>query len=54
MPMYEYRCTKCRKKFVKSESISAHGRKRPRCPKCKSVQVQQILAPFYAKTIKKS
>jgi putative FmdB family regulatory protein len=54
MPTYDYRCSKCGKRFQRIESISTHGRKRPVCPKCKSAKVEQLLAPFYAKTVKKS
>ena len=31
MPIYEYRCTKCRKRFSYEQSISEHG-KAPRLP----------------------
>src|SRR3989441_10887983 len=31
MPIYEYRCTKCRKRFSQQEGIAEHGRKRPAC-----------------------
>lgn len=54
MPTYEYRCKKCRKRFAKAETIEAHARKRPSCPKCKSTAVEQVLSPFYVKTVKKS
>lgn len=54
MPTYEYRCEKCGKEFSRIESIVAHGRKRPACPKCKSAKVTQIFSTFYAKTVKKS
>lgn len=54
MPTYEYRCEKCGKRFSVVESISRHGRKRPACPKCKSVKVEQQFSPFFAKTAKKS
>ena len=54
MPTYEYRCENCGKRFSRIESISEHGRKRPACPKCKSRRVAQVLAPFFAKTKKKS
>ncbi len=54
MPTYEYQCENCRKRFSRIETMSAHGRKRPACPKCKSTKVAQIFSPFYAKTIKKS
>src|SRR2546426_8152861 len=36
MPIYEYRCTKCRKRFTQQEGIEEHGRRRPACPKCRS------------------
>lgn len=54
MPTYEYRCEKCRKRFSTIHSISEHGSKRPTCPKCRSRKVSQVLAPFFAKTAKKS
>jgi len=54
MPIYEYRCTKCRKRFSQQEGIAEHGRKRPACPKCKSRAVEQVYSPFFAKTVRKS
>src|SRR5438445_617046 len=36
MPIYEYRCTKCRRRFSQQQGIEEHGRKRPACPHCKS------------------
>ena len=54
MPTYEYRCAKCGKRFSRLESISAHGRRHPGCPKCKSAKVTQVFSAFYAKTVKKS
>ena len=54
MPIYEYRCTKCRKRFTQQEGIEEHGRRRPTCPKCKSRAVQQVFSPFFAKTVRKS
>src|SRR2546422_2752800 len=47
MPIYEYRCTKCRKRFTQQEGIEEHGRRRPACPKCKSRAVQQVFSPFF-------
>ncbi len=54
MPTYEYHCEKCNQRFSRIESVAEHGRKRLACPKCKSTKVAQVLAPFYAKTVKKS
>ena len=54
MPDYDYRCEKCRKKFAITMSIMDHGRKRVKCPKCKSVRVAQTLGSVYVQTSKKS
>ena len=56
MPIYEYRCSKCRKRFTESEPVAAHGRRRPppACPKCKSRAVEQVYSAFFAKTARKS
>jgi len=54
MPTYEYECGKCHKHFTVIKSITEHDLKRPRCPQCKSRNVAQVFAPFYAKTVKKS
>ena len=54
MPTYEYKCDKCGKRFSLVQSISSHGSKPAVCPKCKSRKVTQLLAPFFAKTAKKS
>jgi putative FmdB family regulatory protein len=54
MPIYEFRCTKCRKRFTLSMSISQHGRRHPTCPKCGSRNVAALFSPFFAKTIRKS
>ena len=54
MPTYDYRCTKCGKRFSLIESIIEHGHRRPACPKCRSKSVTRILAAFFAKTARKS
>ncbi len=54
MPIYEYRCTKCRKRFSYEQSISEHGKRRPACPKCKSRAVESMFSTFFAKTGRKS
>lgn len=54
MPTYEYRCEKCGEKFERTEGMTEHGSARPRCPKCGSESVTQVLGSFYAQTSKKS
>lgn len=54
MPIYEYRCTKCRKRFTAQQPISEHGRRRPGCPTCKSKAVEPVFSTFFAKTVRKS
>jgi putative FmdB family regulatory protein len=52
MPVYEYRCSECRKKFSTVRSIA--DKKKPKCPKCSSRKVTQLITGFYSQTSKKS
>jgi putative FmdB family regulatory protein len=54
MPLYEYACRKCGKKFSEVLSIKVHDTKKIQCPKCQSTEVQKIIEPFFAKTARKS
>jgi len=54
MPIYEFRCAKCRKRFSESMSIPQHDRRRPVCPHCGSREVAPVFSMFFAKTIRKS
>jgi putative FmdB family regulatory protein len=54
MPVYEYRCTQCNRKFTLTMTVSEHDKKSVKCPKCGSKKVEQQLAAFYAVTSKKS
>ncbi len=55
MPTYTYECKKCGNEFELSLSFSEYAaKKNHRCPACGSKRVVQTLAPFYAKTSKKS
>lgn len=54
MPVYEYKCLKCKKEFSTVESITEHGTRRVSCPGCGSTAVEQIYRNFFAKTSKKS
>jgi len=54
MPTYEYKCKKCNKSFSLMLTISEHGKKKVRCPKCKTLRVAQQVTSFQAITSKKS
>jgi putative FmdB family regulatory protein len=54
MPLYEYLCSKCGKKFSEVLTIKEHETKKVRCPKCQSSELQKIIEPFFAKTARKS
>ena len=53
MPTYEYVCKKCRKRFTQSMTVMAYEKKKARCPKCSSSQLEQVLQSFVV-TSKKS
>jgi putative FmdB family regulatory protein len=50
VPTYEYRCRDCANVFDRIESLSEHGARVPKCPKCNSRNVEQVLTSFFAKT----
>ncbi|MBM3789002.1 MAG: zinc ribbon domain-containing protein [Acidobacteria bacterium] len=54
MPTYDYKCSKCRKKFSVIMSIAEYDQKKAKCPKCGSRQVEQVIQSFFAVTSKKS
>ena len=54
MPTYEFRCKECGAVFEREEHIAEHESSHPLCPKCKSEEVEIVLADFYAVTSKKS
>jgi putative FmdB family regulatory protein len=54
MPTYEYRCKDCDHHFIEVLTVSDHDKQKPRCPKCKSENIEQQFSPFFAKTSKKS
>ena len=54
MPIYDYRCTNCGKAFSVTQSMAEHTSRKVNCPKCKSQKVERRIAPFFAKTSKKS
>jgi putative FmdB family regulatory protein len=54
MPLYEYFCRKCHKKFGEVLTIKEHDTKQIRCPKCKGTDVDKVIEPFFAKTASKT
>ena len=54
MPVYDFRCGPCKKKFSLTMSISERSRRRVKCPKCSSVRVEPVFSGFFAKTSRKS
>jgi putative FmdB family regulatory protein len=54
MPLYEYICKKCQKKFSEVLTIKERDTKKVRCPKCQSAELDKVIEPFFAQTSKKS
>lgn len=54
MPIYDFNCEKCKKKFTLVMSISEYEKTKFRCPKCKSTRVKQAIMPFQVVTSRKS
>ena len=54
MPLYEYICKKCHKKFGEVLTLKEHDAKKVRCPKCKSKELEKVIEPFFAKTPSKT
>jgi putative FmdB family regulatory protein len=54
MPTYSYRCQDCDETFDHVSSMEEHERSVPSCPQCSSNNVEQVLAPFFAQTTRKS
>ncbi len=57
MPVYTFRCRKCRHKFEKAMTYAAYEEKVLkgfRCPKCRSKKVEQLIVGLTVQTSKKS
>ncbi len=55
MPLYEYDCRKCKKKFTLIVRLGELGKaKQLHCPRCHSTDVRKCIEPFFAVTAKKS
>ena len=54
MPRYDFLCRACEKEFSKFLVLSKYAKGGIVCPHCKSKNVEQRWAAFYAVTSKKS
>ncbi len=53
MPVYEYSCLDCKRKFNEVKPVSAHDPKKVRC-KCGSKNVERLWTSVFVETSKKS
>ena len=54
MPLYEYVCRKCHKKFGEVLTIKEHETKKVHCPKCQGTDLEKVVESFFAKTASKT
>jgi len=54
MPVYEYACQDCGKRFEVRASLEEREKLEVRCPHCQSNKVARVFSAFYAKTSRKS
>ena len=54
MPQYNFLCRACKKEFLKIMTLCEHEKGVTVCPHCKSKDVEQRWAAFFAVTSKKS
>ena len=54
MPVYEFQCRSCQKKFEVQQHVEDHRKQMPPCPWCGSSQVDPVLSTFFSKTSRKS
>ena len=54
MPVYEYSCQKCKKRFEIVQRITDHGTKAVTCPKCKAKKVERRWSSVSIETSRKS
>ena len=54
MPVYEFACRDCKKKFTVVQMITEYDPKTVACPKCKGKKVDRRWSSIFVKTSKKS
>jgi len=54
MPVYDFKCEECKKRFSVTLSMADRDKDRIKCPKCGSRKVEQQYESVFAVTSKKS
>jgi putative FmdB family regulatory protein len=54
MPTYDFRCSRCSKKFTLIMTIKQREARKMKCPKCGANKPVPIFGTFFAKTSRKS
>ena len=54
MPVYDYLCNDCHKRFETVLTLGEHDHDQVKCPKCGSKNVEQEATAFFAVTARKS
>jgi putative FmdB family regulatory protein len=54
MPIYEFLCLKCQKKFTLTLTIRERGELSPVCPVCGSTKLETLISSVFVKTSRKS
>ena len=54
MPVYDYKCADCKKRFTLTLTIAQKSATKVKCPKCAGRNVEQQYSAVYAVTSKKS
>ena len=54
MPIYDFKCYRCKKRFTIIMSIADFESKKLKCPKCGGSKVDQLITGFLTITSKKS
>jgi putative FmdB family regulatory protein len=54
MPVYEYVCLDCKKKFSEAIPVSVYDPDKIKCPKCKSNNVERRWSTVFVETSRKS
>ena len=54
MPVYDFKCQGCQKRFSLTLSVTERSKDRVKCPKCGGKKLEQQYESVYAVTSKKS